>query len=405
MAMESPDKSKTIDYTWYPTSSSINTRTIIAEYVWIDGDGGLRSKIKIFPSKSTDPKGYLTITLDTFPEWNFDGSSTGQSETRKSDLVLRPVYFCFSPFNKTDGSIQFLVLCEVVGLLKQASFAGAVPLQSDHPSNHYRELLPIYEATKDAGAWFGIEQEYILLDKNGELLDKQLINTSHQDYNPNQHYCSVGTGRALGRQIALEHMRCCISAGLGICGINSEVTPSQWEFQIGPGGHQPTWNPSASMDAMTVSHQLWLARYILIQVAERHNAIVSFHPKPFAHLNGSGAHTNFSTAEMRAPGGITAIHTAILKLSQKHPDHIAVYGKHNELRLTGTNETANIETFSYGNCDRGSSIRIPVNVAAAGCGYLEDRRPAANCDPYQVCRMLLATIVSDGRTMGEHCNL
>ena len=363
--------------------------SIVAEYVWIDGNGGLRSKIKILGQQiSSNDNKYLPITLATFPEWNFDGSSTGQSETRNSDLMLRPVYFCNSPFNQTAGILQFLVLCEVVGLLKQASFAGAVPLQSGHPSNHYRELLPIYEATKDSCAWFGIEQEYILLDKNGELLDKQLVNTSLRDYNPNQHYCSVGTGRALGRRIALEHMRCCLNAGLAICGINSEVTPSQWEFQIGP------------IDALNVSHQLWIARYILIQVAEQHNVIVSFHPKPFAHLNGSGAHTNFSTVEMRAPGGISAIHTAIQKLSKTHPAHIAVYGQHNELRLTGTNETANIATFSYGNCDRGSSIRIPVNVVANGCGYLEDRRPAANCDPYQVCRMLLATIVS-GNPSGQ----
>jgi len=203
---------------------------------------------------------------------------------------------------------------------------------------------------------------------------------NHLTDNKNQHYCSVGMGKAMGRQIAEEHMNMCIDAGIKICGINSEVTPSQWEFQIGP------------LNAFDVSNQLWMSRYILIKVAEKYNAVISFHPKPFPELNGSGAHTNFSTKQMREKNGLTKIYEAIEKLSKTHKEHISVYGAHNELRLSGTNETAHIDTFSYGNCDRSSSIRIPLNVLKDGYGYLEDRRPASNMDPYLVTGRILSTV-------------
>ena len=344
-----------------------NEIQVLAEYVWLDGNDGMRSKIKIFTSLDA------TITLASFPLWNFDGSSTGQSHTKSSDLVLRPIYFCINPLTRSGLSREYLVMCEVVG----------------HPTNTYQNLLPIYEATKNQDAWFGIEQEYILLDLQGKLYNDEKFNRYGRDLKSNEYYCSVGTGRAIARPIALEHMRCCLIAGLTIGGINSEVTPAQWEFQIGP------------LDALTVSHQLWLARYILIQIAEKYDAVVSFHPKPFKFLNGSGAHTNFSTKSMRETGGLAVIKSAIHKLSLRHSDHIEVYGNNNRQRLTGTNETSNYETFSYGNCDRTSSIRIPVNVVADGCGYLEDRRPAANCDPYQVCRMILKTTCLDNFDGGD----
>ena len=101
--------------------------------------------------------------------------------------------------------------------------------------------------------------------------------------------------------------------------------------------------------------------------------------------------TNFSTAEMRAPGGITAIEAAITKLSLNHAKHLLVYGTDNEQCLTGKHETASMTSFSSGVANRGCSIRIPRSVAAEGRGYFEDRRPASNCDPYQVTAIVAET--------------
>lgn len=347
----------------------------VAEYIWIDGEN-LRSKTKIFshPKSKSLPHTYY-ISIHDFPVWNFDGSSTGQSVTKNSDLFLKPVYYCTSPFfESTEITKYYLVLCNVFN-------SDNTP----HETNNYNKLYQLFQQnfkvdTDFFDSWFGIEQEYIILDKNGNAYDIDNITCDKIEYKHNQHYCSVGTGKAMGRMIANKHMEACIKAGIRICGINSEVTASQWEFQIGP------------LNAFEVSNQLWMARYILIYIAEKYDAIITFHPKPFAKFNGSGAHTNFSTKKMREKNGLAVIYEAIEKLSKNHSDHIAVYGEYNDQRLIGTTETANINTFSYGDCDRSSSIRIPLNVLKDGCGYLEDRRPASNMDPYLVTARILMTV-------------
>ena len=72
-----------------------------------------------------------------------------------------------------------------------------------------------------------------------------------------------------------------------------------------------------------------------------------------------------------------------------------VSGKDNERRLTGLHETSSIHDFSAGVANRGCSIRIPRDVAEKKTGYLEDRRPSSNCDPYQVTEVLVKTCCLD----------
>ena len=90
-----------------------------------------------------------------------------------------------------------------------------------------------------------------------------------------------------------------------------------------------------------------------------------------------------------------AIEAAIEKLSTQHERHIRVYdpkdGRDNQRRLTGRFETSSIHDFSAGVANRGASIRIPRQVGEDKRGYLEDRRPSSNCDPYRVTEIIVRT--------------
>lgn len=334
---------------------------VYAEYIWMDGHKPtqkLRSKTKIILDMDE------VTDVSELPDWSFDGSSTMQAEGSNSDCALKPVAVYPDPIR---GAPNVLVLCEVF------MPDGVTP----HPTNTRARLRAVHEATKDEEAWFGIEQEYTM------FRGLQPLGWPENGFPGPQgpYYCGVGADEVSGRDLVEAHLKACVEAGLSISGINAEVMPGQWEFQIGAVG------------PLEVSDQMWVARYLLYRMGEEFGINCTLHPKPVkGDWNGAGAHTNFSTKAMREEGGLEVIEAACEKLGKAHKRHIAGYGAHNAERLTGLHETCSIDEFKYGVSDRGASIRIPLATAQNGKGYLEDRRPSANMDPYVVTRLMLETV-------------
>lgn len=351
-----------------------------AEYLWLDGTTptkAIRSKTRIL-----EPKDKNKITLIDFPEWTYDGSSTYQAPGDKSDLVLKPVYFVNDPMRQGKN---YLVMCEVF-------HRDGDPVQSNTRS-FLRELMT--KSAQHLDIWLGFEQEYTLFKNDRPLgWPKSGFPKPQGPF-----YCSVGADRSFGRPIVEEHMNYCLDAGLLLFGINAEVMPSQWEFQLGYRGFV-----DEVADPLTVSDQLWIARFLLQRVAEAYDVVVSFDNKPMkGDWNGAGAHTNFSTKAMRdKKTGFDSIEGLIKVLSARHKLHIDGYGHGLHERLTGHHETCDINTFRTGPSDRGASIRIPHLVSKNRCGYIEDRRPGANCDPYIVSALLVeAALLSDEKSLNN----
>lgn len=348
-------------YYLHYTNLRLPKNKIFATYVWIDGSGiNLRSKDRILDKVPCD--------LSMIPKWAFDGSSTGQAKTDDSDTILIPVALYKDPFRQCP---HVIVLCETY-------YGDGTPTKS----NYRAHCADVLSKLSDQKPWFGIEQEYTMFDLDLWPLGWPKVR-GYPVTKAKYSYCGMGEHVA-GRELAECHARACLYAGLDFEGTNAEVMKGSWEYQVGT-----TMGIKAADD-------LWVGRYLLHRIAENFGIIISYHPKPMGKDQpGIGCHHNFSTKKMRSDGGISEIERVCKVLCDQHDKFMKNYGlgdgQENRKRLTGKFETASFDTCKWGVADRSASIRLQRSVMTKKKGFLEDRRPAGDCDPYRVCALLAET--------------
>ena len=157
------------------------------------------------------------------------------------------------------------------------------------------------KTVKKVTASLGWEQEYFLIDKalvasrpDIEMSGRTLLgHSSAKDQQLDDHYFGTIPARALNfmRELETESMM----LGIPVKTRHNEVAPNQFELA-----------PIYEEVNLAVDHNS-LVMDVMQKVADRHNFKVLFHEKPFAGVNGSGKHNNWSLStdtgvNLLAPG-------------------------------------------------------------------------------------------------------
>jgi len=320
------------------------------DYIWISGPDSIREIPFTIKCKTK----ILDLDVKDIPQWNFDGSSTEQATLEKSEIMIVPRRIYNNPFGK---EYDKLVICD--------TFIKDNHIIKPHPTNTRHKAEEIFKKYGESKPWYGIEQEFFLIDNK----TKKPLGFSNDTNSQDQYYCSVGSLNSNGRIIIDEIVEKANYAGINVTGYNSKKYPGQWEIQI-------------LNEGINAGDDIWVLRYIMERITEKYNFHISFNPKPLKNdWEESSAHVNFSTLKMREEGGLNLIIEAIEKLQKKHTEHIKeIYNREN------------YRQFTYGIGDRTTSVRISNDTYHLNCGYFEDRRPLSSMDPYIVTSKILETI-------------
>lgn len=262
-------------------------------------------------------------------------SSVFCSKTRVVEMLYDPTVETIPYWKYSEGNTECVIKPHL--LTKNPLLPGTYLALCD---SYNIDGTPIATNTRVAAAdafnkedepWFGLDQEYTMRKTDMSM--------------------------HVQRTVAKQHLAACLEAGIKISGFKTSSAPMQWEFQIGP------------CVGIEASDHLVLARFLLERIAEQYDIAISYDP---AH----GCYTNFSTRTTREPGGIEEIYKCMERLAKTHQDK------------EQCNKNFVNQHFSVGLGSKNTSIRIPKQTFADKCGYFEDRRPAANMDPYLVTSKL-----------------
>lgn len=349
----------------------------IFEYLWLDINQHIRTKIRVVEkiqynnnvNVATEDINIIVATNDFYSKtnkldelnllWNYDGSSTGQADTKNSEIILKPVNIIKHPFIQHGRDNTFLLLCCCLNTDSSPAIGNTRNIAYD-----------TFYKYKDLKLWFGLEQEFFFFNKETK---KPVGWSGRQQVQQGEYYCGVNRCLPIERQIMNELLFISLNVGIPISGINQEVAPAQWEYQIGP------------VEGIQIADYMIFAKYILYMLCEKYGLYSTFHPKPLnGDWNGSGCHINISSEKTRSLNGYEYILDIIRNMEQDHSNFIHNYcGKNNDMRLTGKHETSNVDNFTYGIGTRDTSVRIPFHTYNTKCGYFEDRRPGSSIDYYE----------------------
>jgi glutamine synthetase len=351
--------------------------TVLADYVWKTQDG-FRWKTRVFDN---------TFILDNnvkpnFPKWDFNGASTGQSNKNKNDntisteMVLSPAFVCNDPMRPgythprhgENFCSGYIVLCDVT-------------YQNGKPVKDWNRqwAKTVFDANIDKVPMFGMKQEYYIFDPRtrtpmGFPNDKSIRQQGLYYGRMGEHH---------GRGIAEKHMEMCLSAGLNISGMNSNVGPSQWEYNIG------------FCEGIEAADQLMVSRYLLERIGESASVAISWNPKPIVgEWNGSGCNVLYSTKYTRCEvenetDGYNYIKKTISNLEALHSEMLLTFSNDNRTRLDGKNDSSLLDNFTWGVGTYNTSVSLPSYVMESKKGYIIDMRPGADMDPYLTTATIL----------------
>lgn len=326
------------------------------EYIWLsvrEAGARLNSKTRVLSALQVP-------TAATLPCWTFDDPTTGHAVGLPSGCVLRPVRV-WPDASRIHG---YLVLCDVL-------YADGMP----HESN----VRATYE--DDLNFWFGFEQTYVLTQDGVPLGDGPRAYSKGEEAG----YGSVGARHLVAQAFVEDHLELCLACGLAVTGLHAGTTLGQWSFQL------------MGQGAKSAADDLWLARYLLLRVAERYQVQIALRPNiMLGEVVRTGMPTHFSSARMRSVGGEKYFKMILDELQKHHKDHMNSYGLEPKDCCPVLEGAQAIEAFSYGVGDRHAAIGIPLATLENGWkGYLEDRRPATNACPYMVTSKIMQAVSAD----------
>lgn len=336
-------------------------KNCILEYIWLDNNNEFKSKIRALDN------------VDNFENaiWCYYDSH------QKKEVTLKPINKFINPFLKINNSI----LNNYNSYINNNIYLILCVSSENNDRNFANETNTKYILQNTL---FGIKQQYLILDKTGNL--PHSFKYSHIHLKDKHSFSGIGNNYGFGREFAQKHLLLCLNAGINISEINDEEN-GLWSFTIKPS------------NLLETSDHLIVARYILFRLCEEYTVIISFSPK---ELIFPKCIVSISNENTRGIDGINYINSSIynlelyhnIKSDQNYFDTEKI-GRYNEIKkykfknviindaITMSNK--NLEIFEDNSHD---AITMPNK----NLGIFEDNRHSAFSNPYILLSFLLKEI-------------